>query len=324
MPQGELAQVLRLIAPATRSADLIVGPDSFDDAAALRRDGKVQLFTTDFFPPVLDDPGSYGAVAAANSLSDIYAMGGEATAVLNIAGFPQDWGPEILEPIFEAAAKKVMESGAIWVGGHTMRAVEPFFGFAAFGEVAEDQLVTNRDARPGDLLYLSKPLGSGSITTGVKQGKTRDKDMRAAAAGMAQLNRTAAAAMRAAGVRAGTDITGFGLFGHAGNIARGSDATILLRAVALPLYAGAAELAAKGIYSGGVERGKQSLGGLVEIAPGIPAWLSDLCYDSETSGGILACVPEAAQQRFLDAFPDDHKPVLVGEVEAGPARVVLR
>lgn len=324
MPQGELAQVLRLVAPAAKSADLIVGPEGFDDAAALRRDGKVQLYTTDFFPPVLDDPAFYGAVAAANSLSDIYAMGGEATAVLNIAGFPAEWGDEILAPIFQAATDKVLESGALWVGGHTMRTNEPFFGFAVYGEVREDQLVTNRGARAGDLLYLSKPLGAGTITTAAKKGKIETAHLRAASEGMARLNRAAAAAMRAAGVRAGTDITGFGLFGHAGNIARGSGVTIAFRAVSLPLYEGAGELAAKGVFSGGVERGKKSLGGLVDAARSLPPWLVDLCYDAETSGGILACVPPARRADYLAAFPAEQQPVWVGEVEPGPARVALR
>lgn len=289
-----------------------------------RSDGKLQLYTTDFFPPVLDEPADYGAVAAANALSDIYAMGGEPTVVLNIAGFPADWGPEILEPIFRASASKIQESGAVWAGGHTMRAAEPFFGFAVCGEVAEEQLVTLDGARPGDLLYLTKPLGAGPITTGVKKGVAPPEHARSAAAGMARLNRGAAAAMRAAGVRAGTDVTGFGLLGHAANIARGSEKTLVLRAVALPLYDGAAELAAQGIFSGGVQRGRKSLEGVVQVEGGIPSWLADLCLDAETSGGILACVPADRERRFVGAFAEGERPALVGEVRDGAARVVLR
>lgn len=301
---------------------MLVGPDNFDDAGALRgEDGCVQLYTVDFFPPVMDDLQSYGAVAAANSLSDIYAMGGEATAVLNLAGFPPEWEPEDSAPIFVAAAEKIQESGAVWVGGHTMRSAEPFFGFAVFGEVEEANLVTNRGARPGDLLYLTKPLGSGSITTGVKRQKTTAEQATAAAHGMSALNRNAARAMRAAGVVAGTDITGFGLFGHASNIARGSGCTLAFRAVGLPLYEGAGELAAEGMFSGGTQRGKDSLKGLIEVESGVPPWLVDLCFDAETSGGILACVPEAGQQSFLETFGEGNVPALVGEVLEGPPAV---
>jgi len=272
---------------------------------------------------VVDDAGAYGAIAAANSLSDIYAMGGEATAVLNLAGFPEDWDASVTEPLFAAAAAKVIESGALWVGGHTVRAAEPLFGFAVFGEVAEEHLVTNQGAEAGDLLYLTKPLGSGSITTGVKQGRVSEEHAAAAQRGMAHLNRRGAAAMRAAGVRAGTDVTGFGLFGHAGNLARGSAVRLVFRAVALPLYDGAGELAADGVYSGASKRGRASMGDLVTVEAGAPEWLAGLCYDAETSGGLLVCVPPEQQAAFLGAFEQDPAPVLVGEVEAGPPGVVL-
>lgn len=312
------------MAPAARSGDLIVGPEGFDDAGAVRRaDGVVQLYSVDFFPPVLDDAAAYGMVAAANSLSDIYAMGGEAKVVLNLAGFPADWDAEVTAPIFEGAAAKVVEAGALWVGGHTVRAEEPLFGFAVFGEVAEEHLVTNRGAAPGDLLYLTKPLGGGAITTGVKQRRTRPEHAEAAARGMARLNRDAAAAMRAAGVKAATDITGFGLFGHAANLARGSQVTLAFRAVGLPLYEGAAELAADGILSGASRRGRANLDEFVRVEKVAPAWLADLCFDAETSGGLLVCVPEARQSDFLAAFAPEEQPHLVGEVQAGPPGVHL-
>jgi selenide,water dikinase len=321
---GELAQVLRHVLPAAESADLLVGPQGFDDAGALRRpDGSVALYTADFFPPVVDDAAAYGAIAAANSLSDIYAMGGEPTVVLNLAGFPADWDASVTEPLFAAAAAKVRESGALWVGGHTVRSAEPLFGFAVFGEVREEQLVTNAGARPGDLLYLSKPLGCGAITTGIKKGRVPAEQAEAAQRGMAHLNRTAAAAMRAAGVRAGTDVTGFGLFGHAGNLAKGSGVHLAFRAVALPLYPGAGELAADGVLSGASKRGRQTLGELVQVEEGAPGWLADLCFDAETSGGILACVPADRTAEFLAAFGDEPAPALVGEVLDGPPRVSL-
>lgn len=283
----------------------------------------MQLHTVDFFPPVLDDPEAYGAVAAANSLSDVYACGGEPRVVLNLAGFPADWGPEILEPVFAGAVAKVAEAGALWVGGHTMRSQEPFFGFAVYGEVAEEHLVTNQGARPGDHLFLTKPLGSGPVTTAIKRGLATPAQADRVAAGMARLNRTAAAAMRAAGVRAGTDVTGFGLLGHAANLARASQVTLELRAVGLPLYPGAGEFAAGGILSGGAARGRRSLAEFVLVEPSVPPWLADLCFDAETSGGILAAVPEAAQAAFEAAFPEGEEPALVGEVQGGEPGVLL-
>lgn len=281
-------------------------------------DGTVRLYTVDFFPPVLDDPVAYGAVAAANSLSDIYAMGGEATAVLNLAGFPQEWGPDIIAPIMQGAAEKIREASALWVGGHTTRSAEPLFGFAVFGEVSEPELVTNRGAQPGDLLYLSKPLGAGSITTGVKQRRTSDEDAAAAAAWMARLNRAGAAAMRRAGIRAATDITGFGLFGHAANLARGSEVTLVFRAVGLPIYSGAGELAAEGVLSGASRRSRETLGDFVHAESNVPEWLMDLCFDAETSGGLLVAVPEELQTAFLEGFDAAEAPFLVGEVRKGP------
>jgi len=312
------------VASAAGSADLLVGPAGFDDAGAVRREGgRVDLFTVDFFPPVLDDPQAYGAVAAANALSDIYAMGGEARVVLNLAGLPEEWGDDWITPIFAGAIAKIREAEALWVGGHTVTAEDPLFGFAVFGEVSEEQLVTNTAAQEGDLLYLTKPLGCGSLATGLKKRKVGGEHARAVAQGMAKLNRQGAACMRKAGIRAATDVTGFGLFGHAANLARGSEKTLAFRAVGLPLYPGAAELAAGGVFSGGAARGREALSGLVDVAGSVPPWLETLCYDSETSGGLLIAVPEEKQAAFLDAWAEEAPPALVGEVGAGPARVRL-
>lgn len=283
----------------------------------------MQLFTVDFFPPVVDDPAAFGAIAAANSLSDIYACGGEPRVVLNIAGFPADWGDETLTPIFDGAVATVRESGAIWVGGHTVRSEEPLFGFAVYGEASEDQLVTQAGCRPGDRLYLTKPLGAGSITTGVKRGKVSPEQEAAAVAGMARLNKPGLTAMRAAGVKAATDITGFGLFGHAMNMANASGVTLDLRAVGLPLYDGAAELAADGIFSGAANRGRENLGDRVEISTEVPEWLASLCFDAETSGGLLVAVPEDGVAAFESNLAED-PPAFVGEVLAGEAKVRLR
>ncbi|HBF23452.1 MAG TPA: selenide, water dikinase SelD [Planctomycetes bacterium] len=318
MPQGELAQVLQRIAPAASSDALLAGPNGFDDSGAVRLgNGRVGLHTVDFFPPVVDDPAAYGEIAAANALSDIYACGGEPKVVLNIAGFPEEWGKEIVLPIVDAAVAKVAESGAIWAGGHTVRSKEPLFGFAVFGEVAEDALVTNAGARPGDLLFLTKPLGCGPLNTAVKRGSADPGHVAAACAGMARLNAAAGAALLASGSKAATDVTGFGLMGHAANLAKASDVGLDIKAVALPLYEGAAELAAADVFSGSSMRGRQTLEGIVEISSSVPSWLASLCFDAETSGGILACVPGNGRSAFEAAFPEDCPPVFVGEVVEG-------
>lgn len=317
--------MLRQIAPAALADTLLAGPESYDDAGAVRMDnGRVALYTVDFFPPVVDDPAAYGAIAAANSLSDIYACGGNASVVLNLAGFPADWEEETLTPVFAAAVDKVREAGALWVGGHSVRSEEPLFGFAVFGEVEEHQLVTNSAAQPGDLLFLTKQLGTGSLTTAGQRGLLPLDELEVAVAGMAFLNLEAVAPLHAAGVRAGTDVTGFGLLGHAANIARASSVCLELRAVGLPLYPGAAEQAAAGVFSGASERGRQNLSEVVDIDAGVPSWLASLAFDAETSGGILACVPADQADTYCDAFEPDRRPALVGEVHAGPAQVRLR
>ncbi len=312
------------MAPAAVSPDLLAGFQHFDDAGAVRlAPGRIGLYTVDFFPPVLDDARAYGAIAAANALSDIYACGGEAKVVLNLAGFPEEWGEDVLGPIFDGAVEKVVEAGALWVGGHSVRANEPLFGFAVFGEVAEGERISHEGARPGDRLFLTKPIGAGSITTGVKKGKTLAADAEAAAQVMARLNRRAAQAMRGAGVQAATDVTGFGLLGHAANLARGSNVGLQLRAARLPLYAGAAALAQRGVFSGGAARGRENLRDLVTLGAEVPEWLSGIAFDAETSGGILACVPAERAAAFVAAFPAHEAPVEVGEVLSGPAQVRL-
>ncbi len=314
------------MAPAAEHADLLVGPASFDDAGVVRRpDGTVGLYTVDFFPPVVDDPRDYGAIAAANSLSDVYACGGEAEVVLNLAGFPGDWEEGLIGEIMEGAVEVVREAGALWVGGHTVRSDEPLFGFAVFGSADEEHLLRQDGARPGDLLYLTKPLGAGSITTGIKTEASRPEDVAVAVAGMRALNRDAARAARRAGAHAATDVTGFGLLGHAANLATNSEATFVLRSEALPLYPGAADLARAGVLSGGSARGRAALEHVVEVEPTVPEWLAALCFDAETSGGLLVAVPPEGAAAFQEACEAGTVPVheLVGEVLAGPGRVRL-
>jgi selenide,water dikinase len=300
MPQGELAQVLRDV---TDRADerLLVGPQTLDDAGVVvlgKREGLppgvhlALVQTVDFFPPVVDDPRFYGAIAAANSLSDVYAMGGKPFTALSLAGFPKDFPAEWRAEILKGGYDKIRESGAILCGGHTVEA-EALFGYSVTGLVDPARVATNAGAKVGDVLYLTKPLGMGCLTTAAKKKKITWRELEPAARSMAMLNDKACEAMNAAGAHACTDITGFGLVGHAMNIARASALALEFSVAALPLFPGALDLARKGLFSGGAERGRRSLGPEVEIAAGLEKARVDLLFDAETSGGLLIVLPES-------------------------------
>ena len=323
MPMGQLTQVLRDLDPSS-DPRLLVGPQTVDDAGVVvlgEREGlpagaEVALVqTVDYFPPVLDDAYLYGAVAAANSLSDVYAMGGRPISALNLAGFPKGFKEEWIADIFRGGFEKVAEAGAVVAGGHTVEAPEPQFGFAVTGVVERAHLADNAGAQVGDVLYLTKPLGMGSMTTAGKFGKAPAEAVRAAALQMATLNDRAAAAMNAAGAHACTDITGFGLNGHASNIARSSGVTMSFDLGAVPIFPGARDLAAKGVVSGGVKRGKSAIGGQVQVAAGLDQALVDISYDAETSGGLLIALPAANAARLEDELASRDVPVhRIGEV----------
>ena len=303
----------------------MVGPSGYDDVGAVRSGvpGKVTLHTVDFFPPVVDDAFAYGAIAAANSLSDIYASGGAPSVVLNLAGFPKDWGADVLEQVFAGAVQVVKQSGAKWVGGHSVQSAEPLYGFACFGECDESDLIANDGAEVGDLLFLTKPLGAGSITTGVKRDVADQQHVDAAVAGMMRLNDTAARAMKAAEVKAATDITGFGLIGHAFNIARASKVVLQFNAADIPFYDGALALAEQGVISGASRRGRDIYGPNVTIGADVPTAIADICFDAETSGGVLVCVNPARVEAFRKGLGEDDLFVQVGEVLAGEAGILL-
>ena len=297
MPMGQLTQVLREI---TNEADerLLVGPQTVDDAGVVllrgeegtSGDGVALVQTVDYFPPVLDDPYFYGAVAAANALSDVYAMGGRPFSVLNIAGFPKGFSQEWVREIFRGGFEKVREAGAIVAGGHTVESAEPHFGFAVTGVVERARVTANSGAVAGDVMYLTKALGMGSMTTAGKLAKISWDELQPAAEQMATLNDRAAEAMNAVGVHACTDITGFGLVGHSYNVAKASEVTVRFRLADTPVFPGALELAEKGVLSGGTKRGKEALGEYVSVASDLPKGLVDIAYDAETSGGLLIFV----------------------------------
>ena len=331
MPMGQLTQVLREF-DSGADERLLVGPQTLDDAGVVLlgeaegvpRDAGVALVqTVDYFPPVLDDPYLYGAVAAANALSDVYAMGGRPLSVLNLAGFPKGFPPEWVREIFRGGFDKVREAGALVAGGHTVEGEEPLFGFAVTGVVHRDEVVDNAGAMPGDRLYLTKPVGMGSLTTAGKFQEVGEQVMRAAAEVMATLNAAAADAMKAAGAHACTDITGFGLVGHGRNVAVASGVTLRIELGALPVFPGARELAAAGVLSGASKRGKQALGEVVSIAPGADSPTVDIVFDAETSGGLLIVVAPACAERLERELASRDVPVhAIGEVLESTGMVV--
>ena len=295
MPQGQLAQVLREVV-GDGDQRLLVGPQSVDDAGVvLLGDGEgvpgtALVQTVDFFPPIVDDPVAYGAIAAANSLSDVYAMGARPLSVLNLAGFPAAFPEEWVGEIFRGGFAKVREAGAVLAGGHTVQSPEPLFGFSVTGLVDAQRVVTNKGARVGDRLYLTKALGMGVVTTAAMKGEVDQQSVAAAAEQMATLNSAAAEAMQAVGAHACTDVTGFGLVGHGRNVAHESEVCLRFVVADLPLFPGALELARRGLFSGGMKRGRLALGAEVFESTDVEEALRNLAFDAETSGGLLIAV----------------------------------
>ena len=274
--------------------------------------------TTDFFAPLVDDPYSYGAIASANAMSDVYAMGGEVVLALNIAAFPDDLAAETVAAILSGGADKVAEAGGILAGGHTIIDAEPKFGLAVLGLVHPQRVLTKAGARPGDALFLTKALGTGIISTAAKQGDAADEHLDTAIESMTRLNRHASHLAREAGARALTDITGYSLLGHGYEMAAASGAALLFNASCVPLLPGALEYAARGITTGGAARNRSYLAGKVSLASGIPEAMEHLLFDPQTSGGLLfAVAPEnAGQVESLFAVADE--PVWrVGDVAEG-------
>ncbi|HUR28622.1 MAG TPA: selenide, water dikinase SelD [Planctomycetota bacterium] len=302
MPQGQLAQVLRGL-DDRKDARMLVGPQSFDDAGVfvlgpsegvpLGAPGSPRVAlvqTLDFFPPVVDDPYSYGAIAATNSLSDVYAMGGRPLTALTLASLPKGFDPKWTAEIFRGGFDKIAEAGAVVVGGHTVES-DIQFGFSVTGVVDPARMTANSGARAGDLVYLTKPVGMGSMTTAAKKRVIDWATMLPAVEQMAMLNARAADAMIAAGSRAATDVTGFGLVGHGRNVAKASGVTLRIEVARVPIFPGALELASAGHCSGGAKRGRIGLAAEVRSASHIGEGLLNVVFDAETSGGLLIAIP---------------------------------
>lgn len=297
MAPGDLQEVLAVLRSPSRAvpAELLVGLGMADDAAVYRVAPDLAIVATvDFFPPVVDDAYTWGAVAAANAMSDVYAMGGQVLFALAVAGFPRDFPKALIAEVFRGGAEKVAEAGGVVAGGHTVVDAEPKYGLCVTGRVHPDRILVKGGLRPGDRLFLSKPLGTGVVTTAAKDGAADAATLEGAVVSMLRLNRVAADVACETGARGATDITGFGFLGHASEMLVASGTGMVVSAARLPVLPGALALAQAGHFSGGMKRNRRYLtelwGPRLEIAAGIAEPLAALLFEAETSGGLLFSV----------------------------------
>jgi len=312
-----LRRALEHLPPSPADPDLLVGHSTFDDAGVYRIAPDVALIqTVDFFTPIVDDPHDYGRIAAANSLSDVYAMGGTPRTALNIVGWPESGlDPAILGAILAGGAEVAARAKCVIVGGHSVRDEEIKYGLSVTGTAHPDRIVTNAGARPGDALVLTKPLGTGILTTALKRGARTGDEIAGAVAEMIALNGPAMEVALRHGVRAATDVTGFGLAGHAVQMADAGDVTLAFAADALPAFPGAAELAS-GHLPGGGETNRSFYGPSVAFGDGVGPAVRALVFDPQTSGGLLLSVPWEAADEVVAAVRGSGREgaAVVGEV----------
>jgi selenide,water dikinase len=323
-----LAQVLRPVSnlfDPKEYPDLLVGIGDPDDAAVWRLDEQRALVvTTDFFTPVVDTPYEYGAIAASNSLSDIYAMGGKPFLALNVAALPPDLPIEISAQILRGGAEKCREAGVIVAGGHTIQDKEPKFGLVALGFVEINKLMTKSGLKPGDALVLTKPLGFGVTTTALKRGLTTPPETDEVIGWMSRLNAQAAALANEFGLRAATDITGFSLLGHAHEMEKASGLGLRLRFDQIPFISCAAKYAAQWTFPGGSADNKLFYERFVQFSPSIDETRQMMLFDAQTSGGLLLGVPPEKLQNFLARAKEVEQPAwLIGEAIVGQGIEVL-
>lgn len=312
MAPGDLQEVLAALkrpplAGSEVERNLLVGLGAADDAAVYRVSDDVAIVSTvDFFPPVVDDAYTWGAVAAVNAMSDVYAMGGEVMFALAVAGFPKDFDRALIAEVFRGGADKVAEAGGMIAGGHTVVDPEPKYGLCVTGRVHPDRVLIKGGLRPGDRVFLSKPLGTGVVTTAAKAERAAPDALEAAMRSMLRLNRVAAHVARDLGATGATDITGFGLLGHAGEMIDASRAGVAITTSRLPVLPGARALAEAGHWSGGMKRNRRYLdtifGVRLQIDPGVPAVLASLATEAETSGGLLFSITPDRADHVLPAF----------------------
>lgn len=311
-----LAQVLCHL-PKPYDKNLLVGLETSDDAAVYKiNDDLAIIQTLDFFTPVIDDPYTFGQIAAANSLSDVYAMGGEPKLAMNIVCFPNCLDPSVLGEILKGGYDKVKEAGAITVGGHTVEDDEPKYGLSVTGFVHPNKVLINSNAKPGDVLILTKPLGLGIINTAIKGEMADESTYNEAVMVMSTLNKYAKEAIdRVGSVNSLTDITGFGLLGHALEMATGSSVTIKINYKDIPIISKALEYAKMGLVPAGAYANRRHIGDNVYISEDIPKDMEDILFDPQTSGGLLISIPKEKSEQLLKELElTPTKYALVGEV----------
>jgi selenide,water dikinase len=306
--------------PRQKDENVLVGFDTADDAGVYRLTAECALVqTVDFFTPIVDDPYTFGAITAANSLSDVYAMGGRPLTALSLVAFPAKGDLEELGEILRGGAAKMQEAGCVVVGGHSISDEEIKFGYAVTGSVHPERVWTNAGARPGDALVFTKRIGTGVISTALKRGLAREEDVRASIESMLTLNRRAAEALGGLEPHGATDVTGFGLLGHAREMALASGVTLAIEAGVVRWLPGALEYAGAGAIPGGLKNNREFVSPCVEALCPVPEAVEHLLYDPQTSGGLLVALSEADAATFLAEYEDGYR---VGRVLARQSKPI--
>ena len=309
--------------PRVTNENVLVGFDTADDAGVYKLTPECALVqTVDFFTPIVDDPFTYGAIAAANALSDVYAMGGRPMSALSIVAFPAKGDLEILEEILTGGAEKIREAGCVILGGHSVNDEEIKFGYAVTGSIHPDRIMTNAGARPGDALVFTKRIGTGVISTAIKRQLASEEDVQASVRSMLELNRSACEAMLQFDVHGCTDISGFGLVGHSLEMAQASKVTIEIQAGSVRFLPGALEYARQGAIPGGLKNNREFASCKVEIEDGLPDEVIHLLHDPQTSGGLLISLPEADASRLIERHKAAYRIGRVLAPESKPIRIV--
>jgi len=317
-----LDRVLAAI-PRVTNANVLVGFDTADDAGVYKLTPELALVqTVDFFTPIVDDPYTYGAIAAANSLSDVYAMGGKPISALSVLAYPAKGDLDDLEQILKGGADKIHESGCVVLGGHSVADDEVKFGYAVAGTVHPEHIKTNSGARAGDALVLTKRIGTGVIATALKRGIATESDVQAAVDSMLTLNRHACEAMLQFDVHGCTDVTGFGLIGHAREMALGSNVTLEIETSAVRFLPGAVGYARKGALPGGLNNNRDFASCVVETQGKLTPEIENLLYDPQTSGGLLIALPDGEAAQLERMFPDAYRMGRVLPKGSKPIRLV--
>lgn len=316
---GDLAQVLSKL-PKQTNENVIVGFETADDAGVFRLSDELALVqTVDFFTPVADDPEIYGRVAAVNSLNDVYAMGGKPLSALSIVCFPQKGDWNILEKVLAGGQAAMNEDGVPVIGGHSVDDQEIKFGYAVTGVIDPNRVIRNAGAQAGDVLILTKPIGTGAINTAVKKGVADEETVAAAIEAMTTSAREASKVMTELGANACTDVTGFGLLGHAFEMAKGSDVTLELDSASVPLLPNVRELIAAGMLTRGDKNNRVYVGDEVAFAPSVDAIMQSVLFDPQTAGGLLISLSEEHANEYLKAVP---KSALIGKVTTRGAKLL--